>query len=350
MASSTAWASSFCNTSVKRSLAVSLLLFLSCCAASPEPLRFGGDTMGTTYQVTYVPAGNRVDKKVVDDLLDEITQSLSTYLSTSKISVINLSTDTSAWHPLDHHFERVFRRSQEIYKDTAGAFNPAVGPLVHAWGFGPDGPRERPSDSEIHRLVGLAKFESFELRSSPPSLRKTLADARLDFNAIAGGYAVDAVGELLERAGVKDYVVEIGGEIRVRGKQGRDKPWKIGIERPTLDATAQGALQLVIELLDAGVTTSGNYRDYETDDNGERFSHTIDPSTGYPERSALMSVTVIARDAMTADAYATALIVMGVEKGLQFVESHQGLEACFLVSDNKGGFMESRSKGFPAGS
>jgi thiamine biosynthesis lipoprotein len=335
---------------VKYGLEFSLLLLLSSCASAPEPFRFGGDTMGTTYQVTYIPAGSRVDKKAVDDLLFEITQSLSTYEPASKISVINASSDTAAWHPVDHHFEVVFLRSQEIYKDTRGMFNPAVGPLVNAWGFGPDGPQDPPSDTEIQRLLGLTKFEAFELRSSPASLRKTLANARLDFNAIAGGYAVDAVGELLEQAGVKDYVVEIGGEVRVHGRQGKDKPWKVGIERPTLDATATGSLHLVIELSDAGMTTSGNYRDYQTDGNGQRFSHTIDPSTGYPERSALMSVTVIAGDAMTADAYATALLVMGVEEGLRFVESREGIEACFLVSDDKGGFVERRSKGFPSGS
>jgi thiamine biosynthesis lipoprotein len=306
--------------------------------------------MGTTYQVTYIPAGSRVDKKAVDDLLADITQSLSTYEPTSKISVINASTDVSAWHPVDLHFEIVFRRAQEIYKDTGGLFNPAVGPLVNAWGFGPDGARGTPSDSEIQRLVGLTKFEAFDLRPSPLAVRKALADARLDFNAIAGGYAVDAVGALLERAGVGNYVVEIGGEVRVQGNQGKGKPWKVGIERPTPDATGKTSLQLVVELADAGMTTSGNYRDYQIDDNGQRFSHTIDPATGYPKRSALMSVTVIARDAMTADAYATALILMGVEKGLQFVESREGLEAYFLVSDGKDEFVESRSKGFPSGS
>ena len=170
-------------------------------------------------------------------------------------------------------------------------------------------------------------FEAFEWRPAPPAIHKTLLGARLDFSAIAKGYGVDAVGEWLEGRGVKNYLVEIGGEVRARGKRSAAREWQVGIERPTQQASDRAALQIAIPLRDVAMATSGNYRNYDTADDGRRFSHILNPHTGYPEQSALLSVSVIAPDCMTADAYATALMVMGADEGLRFVAARPALQA-----------------------
>jgi thiamine biosynthesis lipoprotein len=240
----------------------------------------------------------------------------------------------------------VFRRSRAIYDETKGAFNPAVGPLVRAWGFGPDEPETLPGDGEIRALLKLVSFEAFELRDSPPAVRKHLAGAQLDFGAIAPGYAVDAIGSLLERHGVTNYLVEIGGEVRARGKHPDGRGWKVGIEKPAEDPLAPRRLHMVFTLQDAGLATSGNYRNFQVRD-GKRIGHILNPRTGYPEPNSLLSVSVLAGDAMSADAYATAFMVMGLEEALRFVEAHDRLEALFLTTDEAGNVAETRSAGFP---
>jgi thiamine biosynthesis lipoprotein len=307
--------------------------------------------MGTTYQVTYVsaewnaPQARQQLASAIDDLLVEINQSLSTYIETSSISRMNTSSNPEQWHDVDRHFEIVFQRSREVYRDTGHAFNPAVGPLVNAWGFGPENPETLPDASTVRALLGVVDFDSFEFRKTPPSLRKRIAGAKLDFSAIAKGYGVDAVGLLLEERGVKDYLVEIGGEVRARGHHADGHAWRIGIERPSDDAGTDRTLQSVIELENSGLATSGTYRNYQIQD-GKKIAHIIDPKTGYPAQNSLLSVSVIAPDTMTADAYATALMVMGIDEGLQFVEMRKDLSAYFIAADESGKLIEKRSSGF----
>jgi len=317
------------------------MLLAGCAQPLPES-QFSGKTMGTTYQVKYVAGVDPVEvKKDADALLTEINKSMSTYIDDSTISRINLSQNLDEWHPIDKHFETVFRRSYAIYKDTNGAFNPAVGPLVNAWGFGRGAPESLPDDKTVRDLLALTRLEAFELRPSPPAIRKHIADAKLDFGAIAKGYGVDAVGELLEQHGMKDYLVEIAGEIRARGHS-----WRVGVERPAENAFVEPTLQHVFGLSNAGLSTSGTYRNYELQD-GKRITHILNPRTGYPAENSLLSVTVMARDTMTADAYATALIVMGLDDGMQFVETHKQLDAYFMAKDATGNLVEQRSAGFP---
>ena len=311
-----------------------------------------GNTMGTTYQVSYVSkesaSVNRPDLvKAIDGLLAEINQSLSTYIENSTISKINASADLQQWQPIDQHFDAVLQRSREIYRDTNRAFNPAVGPLVNAWGFGPDQPDTLPDATTVDALLKVVDFDSFEYRPSPPALRKHVASARLDFNAIAKGYGVDAVGVLLEQRGVTSYVVEIGGEVRARGHHPERPSWRVGVEKPTDDVLADKQIKVVIELKDAALATSGTYRNYDISD-GKKISHIIDPKTGYPAQNSLLSVSVIAPDAMTADAYATALIVMGLDEGLRFIDARKGLAAYFVATDDSGKLVERRSSAFPA--
>jgi FAD:protein FMN transferase len=325
---------------------------LAACSPAARITELAGNTMGTTYHLTYTPTGNSAEEesRAVEALLAEINHSLSTYSKTSVISGINASTDTTAWHPVDAHFEAILRRSREIYEDTDGAFNPAVGPLVNAWGFGPDGPQALPNDDTIRALLKVASLEAFELRlSSPasaPAVRKQIAGSQLDFGAIAQGYAVDAICALLERWGVRNYFVELGGELRTHGQHPDGRGWRVGIEKPEANAGTDGEIQARILLNDAALATSGNYRNVRVQE-GKTIAHILNPRTGYPALSSLLSVSVVAGDATTADAYATALIVMGLDEGLRFVEARKGLHAYFIAKDSSGNAIEKRSSGFP---
>ena len=310
-------------------------------------VQLSGSTMGTTYRVVYAAraASPGEVQQAVDSLLGEINQSLSTYIDTSLISQINASSDTSAWHPIDSHFEAVFRRARFVYGDTSGAFNPAVGPLVDAWGFGPAGPGAMPESTTIESLLLIVDFDLFDERDSPPAVQKSSPAAQLDFNAIAKGYGVDAVGQLLELRGVESYLVEIGGEVRTRGDHPSGRAWSVGIERPDEDASGH-VVQTVLLLNDAALATSGNYRNFTIRD-GRKYAHILNPETGYPEESPLLSASVLAEDCMTADAYATALMVMGLEQGMDFVEARDWLEAYFIADGGEGQYLERRSTGFP---
>lgn len=331
-----------------RSPIVALLVLAAGCSRPAAPLEgFGGATMGTTYRVDYAPAADaaRAIRAGVDSLLEEIDRSMSTYDPDSVVSRLNASADTGAWHPVDVHFQTVFLRSREIASDTGGAFNPAVGPLVDAWGFGPEGAGELPASETIRELRALADLGTFEWRDSPPAVRKHAPEAALDFSAIAKGYGVDRIGEFLEERGVTAYFVEIGGEIRTRGMHPEGRPWRIGIERP-VDGDGRNPLQAALSVTDAALATSGNYRNF-TIQEGERVVHILDPATGRPAASPLLSVSVLAGDAMTADAYATAFMVMGVEPAATLIEARPGLDAYFISSGPDGGYIERRSTGFP---
>lgn len=300
--------------------------------------------MGTTYAIT-VPAPAEPDLEAsITGLLARINDSMSTYLPESTISRVNAGAGET-WHGIDPHFEAVFRRSKEIHEDTGGRFDPAVGPLVDAWGFGPGGPSTIPDPARLSALAALADFDLFEIGGDPPSVRKALPEAALDFNAIAKGYAVDEVGRLLEGRGVADYFVEIGGEVRTRGEHPDRRAWRIGIEVPSSPQRPRAAL-VSIEVEDAAMATSGDYRNV-IEDGGRQFTHIFDPATGKPETTSLVSVSVLAPDVMTADAYATALMLMGVDAGLRFVEARPELEAYFIVDAGDGSFTMAPSSGFP---
>lgn len=319
----------------------------ACTVREDSAATIQGATMGTTYQVRYAPPKPPGDlARAIDTLLDEINLSLSTFAPTSLVSRINGATDAS-WQAVDRHFAMVFSRSGDIHEDTAGAFNPAVGPLVDAWGFGPGGTDGVPDDQRVRQLLALADLGAFVLETDPPAVRKLVPGARLDFSAIAKGYAVDEVGRLLEAQGIADYMVEIGGEVRTRGHHPSGRGWRVGIERPLAAATDRQAVEQVLSLNDTALATSGNYRNYFEED-GRRYAHILDPHTGYPATSDLLSVTVLAADSMTADAYATAFMVMGLDASMSLVESREGLDAYFILSDDPDGFREKWSEGFGA--
>jgi thiamine biosynthesis lipoprotein len=327
----------------------SLILALCLTGCRTETYQeFGGETMGTSYKVQYLSSKDSSGLQAeTARVLEAIDVSVSTYIDTSVISRINNASDADTWHPVDLHFERIFRRSQEIYGDTNGAFNPAAGPLIDAWGFGSPAAESAPDETTIRTLLKLTPFEAFQIESHPARVRKPHPGSRLNFNAIGEGYGVDAIAAILEAEGVQHYLVEIGGEVRARGRHSGDRMWKVGIARPSSDALAPSEVRYVIALQDGALATSGNYRNYRILD-GKRISHIVNPATGYPEDSNLLSVSVLASDATTADAYATALMVKGLEEGLRFVEAHAGLEALFFSIGPNGEITETRSSGFPS--
>ncbi len=322
---------------------VGLVLAIGCQAPLPEAVSFQGRTMGTTYSVTYVPldGATMVLQPDVDVLLAKINQSLSTYIDTALISRINTATDTTARHEVDTHFKTVFERAKTIHPDTDGAFNPALGPLIEAWGFGTQDPT--PLDkATVDSLLNLSAFEAFTLEGDV--LRKNMAHARLDFGAIAKGYGVDAVGQLLENQGVAQYFVEIGGEVRTKGRHPVGRAWQVAVERPTPE---ERAIQAVVALEDGAMATSGNYRNfYERD--GVKYVHTINPYTGYAQASTLLSASVLAADCMTADAYATAFMVMGFEGARAFVEGRTDLDVYLIGGDEGGDYVEYMTPGYAA--
>jgi len=326
-----------------------LFLLAGCTPAATDAQRFSGTTMGTTYQVMYrgLAASVEPDQQLVEALLAEVNQSLSTYIDSSVISTINAGSLPGEWFDTDEHFRIVFERSREIYGLTGGAFDPSVGPLVSAFGFGPDLMDVVPDSSIIDSLVGLVDFESFLLSDSGDSLQKGNGGASLDFSAIAKGYGVDVISEFFDARGTNDYFVEIGGEVRTRGQHPEGRPWRVGIERPSESALSDPTTQEIVQLGDAAMATSGNYRNFYVSD-GQKYVHTIDPATGYPKISSLLSASVTASSCMTADGLATAFMVMGAERAMAIVEADPTLEAFFVVAGEDGAFLEMQSSGFSA--
>lgn len=287
-----------------------------------------GETMGTTYSIKYLQNEGRNYKASIDSLLELFNQSLSTYIPTSEISQFNQGTVFKFELPF---FYPVLKRSYEIYKDTDGAFDPTVGPLVNAWGFGPVD-EDMPAREEIDSLLQLVKFDSLYFDSI--SVCKLKRNIQLDFSAIAKGYGVDVVVDFLKSKGIVNMMVEIGGEMVCLGRNHEGRLWRIGIDRPSGGEGAR-PLQAVVALENKALATSGNYRNYYEKD-GKKFSHTIDPKTGYPVEHTLLSASVFAPDCMTADAYATAFMVMGMEGAKNMLEHDKDLEAYLIYSDERG--------------
>ncbi len=287
-----------------------------------------GMVFGTIYQLTYQhPEDLQAE---VEAELARFDGSLSTFNDTSTITRINRGERLVP----DSLFTTVFRRAEEISRETQGAFDITVAPLVNAWGFGFK--KGRFPDSLM--VDSLRQFVGYEkvLLDSLGRVVKQDARTMLDCSAIAKGYAVDVIADLLQRRGVKNLMVAIGGEVVVRGHNEQGHPWRIGINRPVDDSlSVNQELQMVLQITGVGVATSGNYRNFYYR-GGKKYAHTIDPTTGYPVQHQILSSTVIAPDCLTADAYATSFMVMGLEKAKQCVAAHPELDACFIYADSIG--------------
>ncbi len=310
-----------------------LLLLVSC---HRDPLKhFEGQTFGTMYAITYVDRSNGISDmqlhQQIDSLLSDLSHTFSIFDTNSLIYRWNKGEDV----PLNEDFLNVLRLSKTISANTDGAFDCTVQPLVQLWGFGKDGVRHTVGDDTLTTVREFVGFQLVDLQGD--SILRKDPRVQLNFNAVAKGYAVDRVADWLVEQGYTDCLVEIGGEVVARGNK-NGKPWKVGIQRPT--ETADGDKESIesMDLKDhRAVATSGNYRNY-FEESGVRYTHILDPRTGRPERTNLLSVTVIAPDCATADAYATAFMVLGHEKSAQIVKQHPELEAWFIVAEEDGKF------------
>ena len=316
------------------------LFFISACRENPVTYSdFNGFAQGTTYRIVYDDQAGMTPaelKSQVDKILNDFDMSLSLYQDSSVLSKINRNEPVAP----DQFFINVFRKSKTISSLTGGAFDVTVGPLVKAWGFGPDAVRnfEESKRDSLLSFVGMEKVDMREgllIKSDPRII--------LDFNAIAQGYAVDVVTEYFDELGMESYLVEIGGEVRVKGDK-NGVPWRIGIDRPEDNNNNPGEnLQAIIGLRNRSLATSGNYRKFYVED-GIKYSHTIDPKTGYPARNQLLSATILADDCATADGVATACMVMGKDKTIEFLEQHAEFEGFLIYSDDSGNFRTWASK------
>lgn len=295
---------------------------------------FGGFAQGTTYSIVFGNNGT-IDpqnlKTDVEKILKEFDLSLSLYVDSSILSKVNRNENVM----VDRYFTEAFLLSADISDLTGGAFDITIGPLVKAWGFGPDDYRNF-SESKLDSLLNLVGMGKISLENG--RLVKTNPSISLDFNAIAQGYSVDVVAEFLDSKGIKSYLVEIGGEVKAKGDK-NGVLWRIGIDRPEDNNNMPGNnLQAIISIKDRSLATSGNYRKFYVE-NGVKYSHTIDPVTGYPARNTLLSATILAEDCATADGLATACMVMGKDRTMEFLGEHPGYDAFLVYSDESGNFM-----------
>lgn len=312
---------------------------------SGQPLLIKGTTMGTSYHIKITPTpGSSINQqqleKKITVRLDQIDQKMSTYKTDSDLSRFNRS-DINQWIPIAEETFFVIAAGQQISALSNGAFDITVGKLVNLWGFGPTiNATLVPDPQSIHQLQQRIGYQRLKLQPHPPAILKQTEHVYVDLSAIAKGYAVDAVSLVLENNGIENYLVEIGGEIRTAGHKGADLPWVIGVESPV---ASERAVQKLLHLGTAAMATSGDYRNY-FEHEGKRFSHTIDPRSGYPIEHKLASVTVIADNCMQADALATALMVLGPELGMQFAQKNN--IAAFMIIKSDTGFIEQQSAAF----
>lgn len=287
-----------------------------------------GVAEGTSYSIIYQDEGDRDFQPEIDRLLARFEKSLSVYDKDSIISRINHNENVK----VDHYFKTVFNKAKEISELTHGTFDISAEPLFKAWGFSSQ-ERNIPDNEKIKQLrqyIGMEKIwldDDHIIKSDPNII--------LNANAIAKGYSADLIADFLENKACENFLVEIGGEIRVKGFNTEGQPWRVGIDRPAEDNPIPGQnLEMILQITDKAIATSGNYRQFYIE-GGQKVVHTIDPSSGYPVKHNLVSVTVVADECITADAFATAFLVVGIEKSLEWINEFPYLEAIFICNENE---------------
>ena len=313
-------------------------LAVSSCKTNQKAFVIEGFTQGTYYRVTYFAQDSVVKKADVEQFLHDFLLTASLWEPNSIVSKINDNQPVE----LNADFIKIFNIAQNISQISDGAFDITVGDLVNLWGFGNKN-NEQPSDAAIDSLKKFVGYQNIELKDN--QIHKKYPETTLNLNAIAKGYSVDLLSELLKSKGLTSYLVDIGGEIRASGKKPDGKLWSIGIEEPSEDSNLGREVHSIITLTDKSVATSGTYRRYYLKD-GIRYSHTIDPKTGYPINHTLLSVTVIAEECITADAMATVFMVIGKDKSMEFIETHPEYQAYFIYSGDDGSIKTDFSDGF----
>jgi thiamine biosynthesis lipoprotein len=306
---------------------------------------FSGPTMGTRYEVIVVCHPTDFDRRAVaadiDAVLDRVDRLMSTYRADSELSRFNAAPSTD-WWPVSSETATVVDAALAVSRATGGAYDVTVAPLVRLWSFGPNAaPRHVPDEAEIAAVRTYCGYQRLDVRLTPPALRKGDARLSVDLSSIAPGYAAERIAAAMDARGVARYLVDVGGELQARGRNGQGLAWQVGIDDPSNDGAAP---QRVVELSDRALATSGDYRSFFERD-GVRYSHLIDPRSARPISGRLAAVTVVARSAMLADAWATALLILGPEAGYE-TASRQGLAARFLIRDENS-YRERLTPAFP---
>jgi thiamine biosynthesis lipoprotein len=318
-------------------------LCLAACSSEQQVGRLAGATMGTTWHVSYIEPPNGIAQSDlqlgIEDQLAQVDLSMSTYREDSEISRFNASTPNT-WFTVSSGFYHVLSTALAVGRSSGGAYDVTVAPLVNLWGFGPgpaiDAP---PAQSAVAQLLAQVGQDNIRLDGTSSQLMK-LKNLSLDFSSLAKGYAVDQVADWLAGQGLQRFLVEVGGEMRMSGMSGRGDPWRVAIEQPD---SAGRSVATAISLTDVSVATSGDYRNY-FEVAGVRYSHSIDPRTGYPVAHDLVSVTVVHPSAMLADAWATALTVLGAEQAMAVAQT-EALAVYFIRSTGEN-FVHSHTAAF----
>ena len=307
------------------------MAIMASCGGALQKHSITGEAQGTYYAITYYDTQNRDLSTAIDSILSDFDQTASLWVGNSLIRRVNDNSDSV----LSDLFCDMLDKSLRINRLTDGYFDCTVGKLVNAWGFG----FKQGQDLDSATVDSLRQYTGLPLevisRNGSKILRKARPETELDFNAIAQGYSVDIVANYLESKGIKDYIIDIGGEVIAKGGKPDGSQWTVGVERPAENQFAERQLDIKVTLADQSIVTSGNYRKFYEKD-GVKYSHTIDPHTGYPVNHSLLSVSVIADSAWKADAFATAFMAMGMEKALQYIENNDEIKSAYFIYNENG--------------
>ena len=327
-----------------------ILLGYISCSNQPSQIELSGFTMGTTYNIKIIPEkdsilSTKLIKQNIDSVLISVNYQMSTYLFDSEITQFNNHESTTSF-TVSNDFSLVVERALHWSKLTDGAFDITIVPLLYLWGFGPGQASELgdifPEEHAVQKRRTHVGYE--KLTTNKYYLQKKDPFIKIDLNAIAKGFGVDAVYSFLESIGLNNIMVEIGGEVRTKGENRKNEPWMIAVETPDLESAGSKTISWALPLENKAMATSGDYRNYYEID-GIRYSHEIDPRTGYPAQTGVASATVVATNCMDADALATALIIMGAESGLQFIEKLEGVEAFLILREGNDNYRTIKSSG-----
>lgn len=306
-----------------------LLLAIASCQTQDKMQRFEGDALGTSYNIVYFDrASNEIISDSIDAVFLRMNQSMSTYWPNAIISKVNRDEAVT----VDADFREVFQAAKNIWDQTDGYFDPTVGALVNAYGFGPAKSLEQIDQATIDSLLNITGFDKVSLLPDG-TIKKAHKNTYLDFNAIAKGYAVDVLARMLQSLGYTQFLVEVGGELFASGlHQEKEKPWRVAIDHPKQDANRTFIATLPLQ--NQGMASSGNYRKFRIDASGKRYVHTVNPKTGKTVQSNVLSTSVLAPSTMLADAYATALMAMPYEQGRTLISNLSAIEAMWVLAVN----------------
>jgi thiamine biosynthesis lipoprotein len=326
---------------MKKLLFVLPMVLLGCSLLhkSEKKMQLMGEAQGTYYSITYFDKQERDFQLEIDSILDDFDMSVSLWVPQSVLSRVNRNDSTVI---LDTNFIGNFNISEDVATKTNGAFDFTIGKLVRAWGFGYDHARNVDS-LIIDSLLQLSGYRKVKIVNNKVVKENPLIT--FDFNAVAQGYSVDVIADYLESKNIYNYLIDIGGEVKAHGIKANGSKWRVGVEKPAKNKNDERDLKAVVELENISIATSGNYRKFYVE-NGIRYSHTINPRTGYPARNRLLSVSVLHKSTAYADAFATSFMVMGYEKSKQFVEKEPDLEAFFIYSTQGGEYATYATQGF----